>query len=363
VIWGVSALLLAAWLTWFSIGRVTVFDVSQSARIEAGQSARQVAALMSGRVMAAPVAVGQSVKTGDVLLELDADQQRLRAEEETVRSAALPSRIATLEAEIAEMSAARQADQSAAAQAASGAAFRGQEARARADFAAENARRMAEDARSGSISRMEAQRAESQAQELAAAYDALQAEVRRLKSDLQSRDHAAGAQIAARRLELVGLRNDAATSGVAQARLSGDVDRRVIRSPVDGRIGDLAPLKVGAFVTEGQTVASVVPGGSLMIVALFEPSAVQGRLRPGQRARVGLDGYPWTQFGQIDAVVRTVATDIRDGHLRVELDPVLSPNAVRLLKHGLLAHIEVEVEQVSPVDLVLRSVAGRPGRS
>jgi membrane fusion protein (multidrug efflux system) len=359
LIWTLCAALLAGWMAWLVMGRVTLFQVSQAAKVEASQSSRPAAALVSGRVVAAPVVMGQQVRAGDVLFELDAGQQRLAVEEAAVKASSLPSRIAALEAEIAELAAARKAEQSSAEQAAKSAVFRAQEARARAEFAAENARKLEEEARNGAVSRLEAQRAQSQAQELAASHQALVADAHRLQSEVLSRQHANEAQIEARQRELLSLRNEQAASGVASARLTDNVDRQRIRAPIDGRIGDLAPLKVGAYVAEGQTVASVVPGGALMLVAQFDPASVQGRIRPGQKASVALEGYPWTQYGQIGAVVRSVATDIRDGHLRVELDPSDTPNARRLLKHGLVARVEVEVEQIAPAELVLRSIVGR----
>jgi membrane fusion protein (multidrug efflux system) len=356
VTWAVALALLAAWAAWFSLDRVTVVELSQSARVEAQQSSRQVSALAAGRVTASPAVVGQAVKTGDILFELDSGEQRLMLQEEQTKAEGLPTRIITLQAEIADMEAARAADQGAASAALQGARFRSEEARSRADFAAENARRLVEESKTGSVSKIEAMHAQSQAQELRAAYSALAAEARRLQGETFSRGHTNDAEIESRKRELAMLQGDLATSGVSQARLSQTVDRFVVRAPVDGRIGELAPVKVGAYVAEGQTLASVVPGGRLIVVAQFDPASVQGRIRPGQSARLALDGYPWAQYGQVRAVVMRVSSDDRDGKLRVELAPVDDPVARKILKHGLLGRAEIEVERASPLSMVLRAV-------
>ena len=61
--------------------------------------------------------------------------------------------------------------------------------------------------------------------------------------------------------------------------------------------------------------------GDFIIVGDFSPSSVLGRIRPGQLSRLRLDGYPWAQYGTIEARVARVGSDIRDNLVRVEFDP------------------------------------------
>jgi membrane fusion protein (multidrug efflux system) len=99
----------------------------------------------------------------------------------------------------------------------------------------------------------------------------------------------------------------------------------------------------------------VVPKGDLIIVAEFNPAAVLGRVRQGQRAHLRLDGFPWTQYGSVDATVGRVASEVRDGLVRIELVPALAavPNAIA--QHGLPGTVEISLEQVSPAVLMLRA--------
>lgn len=355
-IWACAIVMLCAWLAWFCLDRVTIYEVSQSAQVEAQQSSRLVSALIAGRIVAAPVKLGQQVRAGDILFELDAGQQRLQLQEQVLQANGLPPKIVALQAEISALEAARRSDLAAARSAQQSALFRKDEARASADFAADNAQRLVQESKAGSVSKLEALRAQSQARELSSAYHALESEAQRQQNDAQARNHSSEAQIESRRRELAMLQADLATSGVSTQRVSQDVEKFVVRAPIDGRIGDVAPFRVGAYVAEGQTLASVIPGGRLIIVAQFAPSSVQGRIHLGQKGRINLDGYPWAQYGQVYAKVSAVSSDIRDGHIRVELEPVESAASQKLLKHGLLGKAEISVEQVSPLAMVARAV-------
>jgi multidrug resistance efflux pump len=110
----------------------------------------------------------------------------------------------------------------------------------------------------------------------------------------------------------------------------------------------------------------VVPPGTLKIMTDFLPPAALGRIQPGQPARLRLDGFPWMQYGAVSATVASVASEVRDGWVRVEL--AVRPDAAPPipLQHGLPGTVEVEVDHVPPATLVLRA-AGRlvtgPGTS
>ena len=130
----------------------------------------------------------------------------------------------------------------------------------------------------------------------------------------------------------------------------------LIRAAIAGTLGDVAEhLGAGSFVNAGEKFCAIVPSGAKHVVAEFEPSRALGRIREGQAARLRLDGYPWTQYGTVQATVNRVASVIRNGHVRVELVIDEVPPGI-VLEHGLPGQLEVEVETSSPAILVLRSV-------
>jgi membrane fusion protein (multidrug efflux system) len=116
------------------------------------------------------------------------------------------------------------------------------------------------------------------------------------------------------------------------------------------------------YVRAGDRLFSVVPPGQLRGVGNFVPADALGRVRPGQTARLRLEGFPWTQYGTVPATVTHVGSELRDGKVRVEFAIHPDPGSAIPMQHGLPAMAEVDVEQVSPATLVLRSIGGALGR-
>ena len=73
------------------------------------------------------------------------------------------------------------------------------------------------------------------------------------------------------------------------------------------------------FVRAGDKLGAIIPDGGLRAIAEFAPSSALGRIQTGQRARFRLDGFPWTEYGQLEATVSRVASEPRQGVVRVEL--------------------------------------------
>lgn len=353
--WGLALVLLAAWLVWFFFGRVTVYEVSKRARLEVQQSAHPVAALIPSRIAANSLVLGQEVRAGDVLVTLDATTEKLRLSEEEARIKAIPPRIESLRRQIAVMETAKAEDLQSAMAAAQAARSRTREAAAAADFARDNERRLKEESKFGGVAQIEALRAGAETAKLAATSEALAAEVRRLEIDAQTRVHQRDAQIEDLKRTVVSLEGETTTTQATIERLKQDIEKHVMRAPVSGVVGDVAPLRAGAYVAEGQKLATVVPRGGLIAVAEFNPAAVLGRVKPGMPARLRLDGFPWAQFGTIEAIVSHVASEIRDNMVRVEFTPAPAQSKNIVMQHGLPGSVEVAIEQTSPAVLVLRA--------
>jgi membrane fusion protein (multidrug efflux system) len=354
----VAGLVLAAWLAWFLGASVTLYEVSQRARLEVGTAAREVSPIQSGRLVASALVIGRRVHAGDVLVELDAAAQRLRLADAERRLADYPPRLASLTREIAALGAADAGDQAGALAAARSAQARLQEAETAARAAGELARRQAADAALGGIARSEALKAAADARRAADARNALAEEARKTGFDAAARRGQNAARIeelAQARLALEAER-DATQSAIAQLR--NEIENRIVRAPVSGTIGEVQALQPGAVVGAGQRLATIVPSGDLILVAEFDPASALGRIRPGQRATLRLAGYPWAQYGSVAARVERVAGELRNGQLRVELRATSSGMRGVRLAHGLAGTVEVEVETLSPARLLARSLSG-----
>jgi multidrug resistance efflux pump len=314
-----------------------------------------VAAPLSSRITSASVVIGQEVLANQVLIELDASAETLRLTEEETRLAGLPPRIASMRTELISLEQARDEDQRATQAALDAAGDRIKEANATVKFARNNEGRLKRQSVVGGVAEIDALRAASEAERLSASKDAMTADLQRLEQDGQMRAHEAQARIEDLRRSVVSLEGEMATTRATIARIQETIERHVIRAPVTGHIGEVAALYAGAYVAEGQRLFSVVPRGELMIAGDFNPATAMGRVRPGQRATMHLDGFPWAQYGSIDATVSRVATEIRDGAVEVEFTPAPTGNPTGIMQHGIPGVIEVAVEQVSPAILVLRA--------
>jgi multidrug resistance efflux pump len=362
--WGFALILLGAWLAWLLLAKVTVYEVSEAARLEVERAAHPIAALAAGKITSSALRLGKRVEAGEVLVELDARTERLRLQEEEARLRAIPAQLAALTRQIADQEQAAQRSRTASADAIAHARARHKEAVSGARFAEEHARRLAELRAAGFIGGLEALRTRAEADKAQSAADALTAEINRLTSEGDSRGHERAAALEGLRREAASLRGQIELSTATMAVLGEDIEKHLVRAPVSGEIGEVAPQGVGAFVEKGAVIGRIIPSGTLKVVAEFAPARVLGRVQRGQAARMRLDGFPWAQFGSIAIKVDRVAREIRDGRIRVEFVPDSEADS-DLLQHGLPGSIEVEIEQTTPAVLVLRAAGQmltRPAR-
>ncbi len=356
-----AGLALAGWLAWCCLGRVAVVEVSRQARLEVVQAAHAVNVPLADRLAVAPPRLGTTVRAGEVLAELDAGELQLRRQDELRRAAALRQQAGALRQEIAARERAAADDQRAAGAAADAARLRVDEARAGAAFAVERARRLRADHDAGGAARIDVLQAEADAQRLDAGAQALVAEARRAAAEATARTAQQQAQRGALLRQLAALQAETEAAEGLERRLAWELEQHRLRAPIDGQIGEVAPVHPGETLAQGQKLVTVVPAGQLMAVAEFEPAAVMGRLRPGQPAELRLDGFPWTQYGAIATVVTRIAAEPRDNRLRVEFAPVAGWPPGIPVQHGLPGTLEVRLEEVTPAVLVLRAAGRRLG--
>lgn len=141
--------------------------------------------------------------------------------------------------------------------------------------------------------------------------------------------------------------------------LRDEIELRTIRAPVAGRLAEVARLAPTSVVEAGDRLFTVVPDGDLRLRASFDVADALGRIRPGQTAVVRLDGFPWSQFGTLEAAVVRVGGEARDGRLDVLLELEAEPPDGVELVHGMTARVEIAVEELSPAALVVRAAGQR----
>ncbi len=340
------------------LGRVTLRAVSENARVEVDSATYPVQSPMVGRVVRTFLAVGREVHSGETLVELDAEPERLQFQEERTRADSLAPSLAALRAQVDSELQARAREQQASKTAVEQARANARTAEAPARYADAEATRLEKLRSAGLIAEREYQRARADAEQSRATVERETLVISRLAEEQRTHDSERDARIRGLQAEIARLESEIATSRATMQRLENEIERRVIRAPITGRLGEAEVLRTGAVLAEGEKLAAIVPEGRLRVVAQFPPAAALGRIADGQNAEVRLQGFPWAQWGTVPVVVNRVASEIRDGTVRVELTVDASRPCRIPLQHGMPGAVEVSVERISPATLMLR-LAGR----
>jgi membrane fusion protein (multidrug efflux system) len=359
----VLIMILVIWGTWFLLAQVNVYELSLDARIEVISAVHTIGAPVSGRITAVNLKVDQQVAEGDVLVTLETSQESSRVDEEMANLNSLRQRRQALQI-------ARQAE----IEVGTSSWQRSIEVveRARAELHEEELELRLATATLERNQQLIEQGVISQAgfEETQSIVDQEQAEVEIARRQLaglewekQQSEKEHLARLAENERQLAAVDGEIGMAEAAVTRLSLVLEERAIRAPVAGRIGELEGLKPGSVVEGGDPIAAIVPEGELMVVARFPAGSALGRIRAGQEARLRLDAFPWIRFGEVKAVVARVGSEAVDGLVRVEAGLAPEPEIGSIpLQHGLVGSLAVKVEQVAPVELLLRVVGKRLDR-
>lgn len=152
------------------------------------------------------------------------------------------------------------------------------------------------------------------------------------------------------RLVVMAAQRGAAVAAVAQAEAARDLaqidlDNTVVRAPVRGVIGN-RQVRVGRLVSPGAALLDIVPTYDLWVVANFKETQIE-HIRPGQRVRIEIDGFPDETF---DGVVDSFAPGSGSAFSLIPADNATG-NFVRIVQR-----VPVKIrfaDRASPARLVL----------
>ena len=347
--------LLSAWLTWFLFARVALYEVSDVARLEVDVEPHEVMSFISGRVIRNEMVLGREVEKGELLIVLDAMETQYELAETTAEARGGADQLERLGLEISAQRQALVSSERASRSALAEVRARHQEALESAKFAAQTATRQARLQEEGLLAKAEADAAATAHLQRVKAAQALESSIERMDREWQVDLAEKRAELASLERELSRLESTVESLDAVSDRLEHALSLHQLRASVAGRIGDLVTLKVSEVVSAGQHLGTIIPSGDVHVVAEFAPHRALGRIRSGQRAKLRLEGFSWVQYGAVPATVSRVGSEPSGGTIRVELrldDPEAFPVD---LGHGLPGILEVEVERISPAELVLRA--------
>ncbi len=352
---GIAATLLGLVAIWATLARVPLYAVSEFARVQSRDEVHPVDTLVAGRVIGVHLPVGGVVKKGDVLLSLDDTDVSLRLEEARAAERGFAAQLTALEAEIsAREEAIASTGQLGRASLSEAQAVR-TELAAETDFASRERERADEMRQAGVVAEAEAERANAALAQKQAAMTARQHRLSVLSNETRRELADRRAQNEERRRELAEVASQRAAAAVLVKRLEVEQARHEIRAPIDGVLGQVRAPQIGSVIATGQTIAVITPQAELEMVADLAPADAVGRVLPGQRARMRVSGFPWTQYGMLEAKVTAISGEVAEGKIRVRLaiDAASAPAIPR--RHGLIGSVEIELEQVSPATVLARA--------
>ncbi|NQZ06771.1 MAG: HlyD family efflux transporter periplasmic adaptor subunit [Algicola sp.] len=134
-----------------------------------------------------------------------------------------------------------------------------------------------------------------------------------------------------------------------------EVDKYTLTAAADGDVVQLAALTVGNWVNVGDQIATIGNSSSWLIHSQFDAADAVGHIKDGQQARILVNGFPWRQYGSLNASVSHVAKIGLDSHVDVMLE--LNPNQQSQipLTYGQPVTVEVQTEALSPIMLLLNA--------
>lgn len=372
----------AAALAYASLASMDIVVTAQG-RVSASGKSKVIQPLEAGVVKAIAVRDGQSVKAGDLLLELDAtatlaDRDRLQREfwetqADVLRlNALLSGKVAWTEAR--DLPVAMVANQQAVL------ASRRSEQDARvAALDADIARRTADhEAISANIAQLHNSLP-------------LVRKKHEMREELATTGHIAQTGLIETRLELLGMEKDLSVMGKRlnesaaslhasvqqrkqaqaefRARASAELvdairkhdaarqeltkatqrrDLQTLRSPIDGVVQQLAVTTVGGVVTQAQALMTIVPHHAALEVDAQVNNRDIGHVKVGQRVINKVETFDFTRFGYIEGTVQWVGTDaVIDPKfgpvypVRIKLNSVETPNVVNGLHGAVTAGMSV----------------------
>ena len=84
---------------------------------------------------------------------------------------------------------------------------------------------------------------------------------------------------------------------------------QVLTAPTDGIVNEISVTTIGEVVEAGAPMATIVPGGSELIVEALILNRDVGFVAPGQQVIVKLEAFPFTRHGYFEGIVEHVSAD------------------------------------------------------
>ena len=85
------------------------------------------------------------------------------------------------------------------------------------------------------------------------------------------------------------------------------INKEKLSAPVGGIVYGMIPSSPGYAASAGETLVKVVPGGEIE-AKIFVTNKDVGFLKPGMKAQIRIDAFPYTQFGSLPGGLKSIGT-------------------------------------------------------
>ncbi len=352
---GICTVLIVALIAWSILADLPLLIPAQAV-VGSEQEAQNVVAMIDGAVIASEVNVGDIVDKGAVLVKLDPSLARKKRDDALKEVTYLQQRIdearmrqQALRAELAQVRNLESDEED---------ELSAQAEEKRLDLSVAKSQLEAIQSLEGAAP-MELRNAETAYKAALLIYRAWRARMQQgpmvasqLLREIEQRIYALARELSELETTLV----DTQTK-LQQAE--EDLKRHDIHAPIAGRVLAFEAPAVGGGLLKGSKIAQIEPLDASAVVATVE-SEQSGKIKAGQRCWLELDSYPPLRYGRILCKVKAVIkSGSLQGEVRLLAHPDLkekAPSHRKMLEKGNTGVLYIEVERLSPLELLLEQL-------
>ena len=195
-----------------------------------------------------------------------------------------------------------------------------------------------------------------------------------LEEAIEKRDNFKYVFIEDARNELQLAQRELSQSDETMKRLQDNLERTIIKAPVDGVVKNLFFVTVGGVVKPGGSILDIVPTKDSLIIEAKLPNTDVGFVQPGQSAVVRLSSADSVNFGQINAIVTQISPDTEEDEndkrivfykilLETEKSYFESKNKIYHLIPGVKVNASIHIGQRTVANYLLSPFIGSMGES
>ena len=145
------------------------------------------------------------------------------------------------------------------------------------------------------------------------------------------------------------------------AQLSGFEQRLSVASPVTGTVTELAVLHPGSVIDTSEPAVVIMPEDQPLLAAIQIPNASMRRLHVGLPVHMRFDAYPYQDFGDLEGEIVQIDPDADErGEFRawisLEGTTLEGPRGVAELAVGLQLDADIVVDRRNVVDFLLKPI-------